>query len=73
MTEREKLILHLQNLLKSNTKSATLDVEYLLKILDALPKTVEDTLTTKLDNVVNVDGGSFYDELHSQQNRNFWV
>jgi hypothetical protein len=65
MTEREKLILHLQNLLKSNTKSATLDVEYLLKILDALPKTVEDTLTTKLDNVVNVDGGSFYDELHS--------
>jgi hypothetical protein len=55
----------LQNLLKSNTKSATLDVEYLLKILDALPKTVEDTLTTKLDNVVNVDGGSFYDELHS--------
>jgi hypothetical protein len=65
MTEREKLILHLQNLLKSNTKSATLDVEYLLKILDALPKTVEDTLTTKLDNVVNVDGGSFYDELNS--------
>jgi hypothetical protein len=65
MTEREKLILHLKNLLKSNTKSATLDVEYLLKILDALPKTVEDTLTTKLDNVVNVDGGSFYDELHS--------
>jgi hypothetical protein len=65
MSEREKLILHLQNLLKSNTKSATLDVEYLLKILDALPKTVEDTLTTKLDNVVNVDGGSFYDELHS--------
>ena len=65
MTEREKLILHLQNLLKSNTKSATLDVEYLLKILGALPKTVEDKLTTKLDNVVNVDGGSFYDELNS--------
>lgn len=65
MTEREKLILHLQNLLKSNTKNATLDVEYLLKILDALPKTVEDTLITKPDNVVNVDGGSFYDELHS--------
>jgi hypothetical protein len=64
MTEREKLILHLQNLLKSNTKSATLGVEYLLTILDALPKT-EDTLTTKLDNVVNVDGGSFYDELNS--------
>jgi hypothetical protein len=65
MTEREKLILHLQNLLKSNTKSATLDVEYLLKILDALPSTVRNTLTTKLDNVVNVDGGSFYDELNS--------
>ena len=65
MTEREKLILHLQNLLKSNTKSATLDVEYLLKILDALPNTVRNTLTTKLDNVVNVDGGSFYDELNS--------
>jgi len=65
MTEREKLILHLQNLLKSNTKSATLDIEYLLKILDALPNTVRNTLTTKLDNVVNVDGGSFYDELNS--------
>ena len=64
MTEREKLILHLQNLLKSNTKSATLDIEYLLKILDALPNTVRNTLTTKLDNVVNVDGGSFYDELN---------
>jgi hypothetical protein len=55
----------LQNLLKSNTKSATLDVEYLLKILGALPKTVEDKLTTKLDNVVNVDGGSFNDSLNS--------
>ena len=65
MTEREKLILHLQNLLKSNTKSATLDIEYLLKILDALPNTVRNALTTKLDNVVNVDGGSFYDELNS--------
>lgn len=65
MTEREKLILHLQNLLKSNTKSATLDIEYLLKILDALPNTVRNTLTTKLDNVVNVDGGSFYGELNS--------
>ena len=65
MTEREKLILHLQNLLKSNTKSATLDIEYLLKILDALPNTVRNTLTTNLDNVVNVDGGSFYDELNS--------
>ena len=65
MTEREKLILHLQNLLKSNTKSATLDIEYLLKILDALPNTVRNTLTTKLDNVVNVDGGYFYDELNS--------
>ena len=65
MTEREKLILHLQNLLKSNTKSATLDIGYLLKILDALPNTVRNTLTTKLDNVVNVDGGSFYDELNS--------
>jgi hypothetical protein len=65
MTEREKLILHLQNLLKSNTKSATLGVEYLLKILDALPTTVNDTLTTKLDNAVNVDGGSFHDELNS--------
>jgi hypothetical protein len=61
MTEREKLILHLQNLLKSNTKSATLDVKFLLKILDALPATDYNISSTNLDNVVSVDGGSFYD------------
>jgi hypothetical protein len=61
MTELEKLILHLQNLLKSNTKSATLDVKFLLKILDALPATDYNISSTNLDNVVSVDGGSFYD------------
>jgi hypothetical protein len=61
MTEREKLILHLQNLLKSNTNSATLDVKFLLKILDALPATDYNISSTNLDNVVSVDGGSFYD------------
>jgi hypothetical protein len=61
MTEREKLILHLQNLLKSNTNSATLDVKFLLKILDAMPATDHNSSTTNLDNIVNVDGGSFYD------------
>jgi hypothetical protein len=61
MTEREKLILHLQNLLKSNTNSATLDVKFLLKILDAMPATDHNSSTINLDNIVNVDGGSFYD------------
>lgn len=59
MTEREKLILHLQNLHKSNTKKATLDVAYLLEILNALP-TVEVKKPALLQNTqVDVDGGSF--------------
>lgn len=60
MTEREKLILHLQNLLKSNTKSATLDVTFLLNILNALPKDQANEQVTRVDKIsIEVDGGDF--------------
>ncbi len=60
MTEREKLILHLQNLLKSNTKSATLDVTFLLNILNALPKDHANEQVTRVDKIsIEVDGGDF--------------
>lgn len=59
MTEHEKLILHLQNLLRSNTRKATLDVAYLLEILNALPN-VEVKQPVRLQNTqVDVDGGTF--------------
>jgi hypothetical protein len=61
MTEREKLILHLQNLLKSNKNTATLDVKFLLGILNALPEPPASKPTAIPDNTVSVDGGSFGD------------
>ena len=64
MTEREKLILHLQNLAKSKTKSATLDVLFLLGILDALPKEQPKPVIPRLDKIgIDVDGGSFTDAI----------
>jgi hypothetical protein len=61
MTEREKLILHLQNLLKSNKNTATLDVKFLLGILNALPEPPAIKPATVPNNTFNVDGGSFGD------------
>lgn len=61
MTEREKLILHLQNLLKSNKNTATLDVKFLLGILNALPEPPASKPATIPNNTVSVDGGSFGD------------
>ena len=60
MTEREKLILHLQNVLKSNKNTTTLDVRFLLGILNALPDSAISN-QSKYNNTVNVDGGTFYD------------
>jgi hypothetical protein len=59
MTEREKLILHLQNLYKSNTRKATLDVVYLLEILNALPATEVKKPVLLQNTQVDVDGGNF--------------
>jgi len=62
MTDREKLILHLQNLAKNNTKSATLDVMFLLGVLNALPKEQSKPAAPKLDRTgIDIDGGSFND------------
>ena len=62
MTDREKLILHLQNLAKTNTKSATLDVNFLLGVLNALPKEQLKQTVPRLDKIgVEIDGGSFSD------------
>lgn len=62
MTEREKLILHLQNLAKSKTKSATLDVLFLLGVLNALPKEHPKPTVPRLDKIgIDVDGGGFSD------------
>jgi pantothenate kinase-related protein Tda10 len=62
MTDRDKLILHLQNLAKSNTKSATLDVMFLLGVLNALPKEQPKPIVPRLDKMgVEIDGGSFGD------------
>lgn len=62
MTDREKLILHLQNLAKSKTKSATLDVMFLLNILNALPKEQVKEQVTRIDKIsLELDGGDFGD------------
>ena len=58
MTEREKLLLHLQTLAKNNT----LDVNFLLGVLNALPKEQPKPVSSRLDKTgVDVDGGSFRD------------
>jgi hypothetical protein len=64
MTEREKLILHLQNLLKSNKHTTTLDVRFLLGILNALPDSAISKQSTP-NNALSVDGGTFYDNADS--------
>lgn len=62
MTDREKLILHLQNLAKLKTKSATLDVMFLLNILNALPKEQAKEQVTRVDKIsLELDGGDFSD------------
>jgi hypothetical protein len=59
MTEREKLVLHLQNLYRTNTRKATLDVVYLLEVLNALPPTEVKKPILLQNTQVDVDGGSF--------------
>lgn len=62
MTDREKLILHLQNLAKTNVKSATIDVVFLLGILNALPKEQQQA-PIRVDKIsLELDGGDFSDD-----------
>lgn len=62
MTDREKLILHLQNLLKTNSKTATVDVKFLLGILNALPKEPVKEQVVRFNNIsLDLDGGDFSD------------
>jgi len=60
MTELEKLIWHLEKLQKSKSKSVTLDISYLLGILNTIPlQKVTVTKNESLVQQVNVDGGRF--------------
>jgi hypothetical protein len=60
MTELEKLIWRLEKLQKSRSKSITLDIEYLLGILYAVPsQRVTVTKNEPVRQQVNVDGGGF--------------
>lgn len=62
MTDRDKLILHLQNLAKTKIKKATLDVEYLLAILNALPPEPPKKSNPRIaDFELDIDGGEFVD------------
>ncbi len=62
MTDREKLILHLQNLLKTNSKTATVDVKFLLGILNALPEEPVKEQVVRFNNIsLDLDGGDFSD------------
>jgi hypothetical protein len=60
MTELDKLILHLQNLVKSNKTTVTLDAKFLLEIVSALPKDVVKTQETA-NMLIDVDGGDFHE------------
>lgn len=60
MTELEKLIWHLEKLQKSKSKSVTLDISYLLGILNTIPlQKVSVTKNELVVQQVNVDGGRF--------------
>ena len=64
MNEKDKLILRLQNLKKNNCKNITVDIDYLLNILQ-IGGTVTDirrVTPVELFRKVDVDGGGFIDE-----------
>jgi hypothetical protein len=64
MNERDKLILQLQNLKKSKSSSVTLNIDYLLGILQASVSAPEIKRVTPVElfRKVDVDGGSFKDD-----------
>ncbi len=63
MNEKDKLILRLQNLKKNKSKSITVDIDYLLNILQT-NNTVEIKRVTPIElfRKVDVDGGGFNED-----------
>lgn len=64
MNEKDKLILRLQNLKKNKSTSVTVDIEYLLGILQASSTVTEIRRVTPVElfRKVDVDGGGFNDD-----------
>ncbi len=63
MNEKDKLILRLQNLKKNKSKNITVDIDYLLNILQT-NNTVEIKRVTPIElfRKVDVDGGGFNED-----------
>jgi len=59
VNELDKLILHLKNLKKEKHQEFTINVNYLLAILENLPK---QSPSSKESNTGYIDGGNFADE-----------
>ena len=64
MNEKDKLILRLQNLKKNKSKNITVDIDYLLSILQIGGTVTEIRRVTPVElfRKVDVDGGGFIDE-----------
>lgn len=63
MNEKDKLILQLQNLKKSKSTQVTLDIDFLLGILQTgLVTEVKRVTPIEIFKKVDVDGGGFNDE-----------
>lgn len=56
MTDREKLIKHLESLSKSGKTQATIDIQWLLSVLHDKPKYTEKTMRPT---ILEIDGGKF--------------
>lgn len=63
MSELEKLILHLEQLKKNKSKSVTLDINFLLGVLNSIPTQSVSVVKTPIEQKekVIVDGGTFSD------------
>jgi len=63
VNEKDKLILRLQNLKKNKSKNITVDIDYLLNILQT-NNTVEIKRVTPIElfRKVDVDGGGFNED-----------
>jgi hypothetical protein len=57
MNDLQKLMLHLYNLQKSGHKEFNVNVEWLLSVLNNLPKDKQEQVSKELD----LDGGKFED------------
>lgn len=60
MNELQKLKLHLLNLQKAGHKEFNINVEWLLTIIDNLPKEKQEQISQEID----LDGGNFNTERY---------